>query len=115
MKELKPAAHPVGTSVLIEDLFFNVPARRKFLKSDLTETRNVIEIVTSYALCHPEAALILSLEGEKVLDVSPSPTVEQRIEDVYGREFIEEKAGPEFERMEAELDDDREQTTRGTA
>ena len=84
-KGLEPAAHPVGTSVLVENLFYNVPARRKFLKSDLKETRNVIESVTSYALCHPKVSFTLVLEGERVLDLPATGPLESRIEDVYGR------------------------------
>jgi DNA mismatch repair protein MutL len=92
---LEPAAHPKGTTVTVEDLFFNVPARRKFLKGDLKETRSVIETVTSYALAHPGVGFVLSVEGETVINARPVPSIRERIADLYGGDFLEEMVGVE--------------------
>jgi DNA mismatch repair protein MutL len=75
-----------GTRVEVADLFFNVPARRKFLKSDATELRACVEIVTQLALAHPEAAFELR-SGERVLlAVPPDQPVEERVREVVGAE-----------------------------
>ena len=59
MRDVKDAAHPRGTTITIRDLFFNVPARRKFLRSEATETFHLTNLVTHYALAHPEIAFTL--------------------------------------------------------
>jgi DNA mismatch repair protein MutL len=61
---------PVGTSVRVEDIFFNVPARLKFLKKDITERRQVDELVTRYALAYPHVRVQLFQDGKPVLMTS---------------------------------------------
>src|ERR687886_2710812 len=56
MRDVKDAAHPKGTTITVRDLFFNVPARRKFLRSEATESFHLTNLVTHYALAHPEIA-----------------------------------------------------------
>ena len=56
MRDVKDAAHPRGTTLTVRDLFFNVPARRKFLRSEATESFHLANLVTHYALAHPEIA-----------------------------------------------------------
>src|ERR1043165_4690248 len=53
IRDVKGAAHPVGTTITVRDLFFNVPARRKFLRSEATESFHLMNLVTHYALAHP--------------------------------------------------------------
>jgi DNA mismatch repair protein MutL len=68
----QPVGAPSGTVVRVEDLFFNVPARRKFLKTDSTERRHIDDLVTRYALAYPNVRFQLSQEGKKSLQTSGS-------------------------------------------
>src|ERR1041385_6618478 len=54
LRDVKDAAHPRGTTIVVRDLFFNTPARRKFLRSEATESYHLTNLVTHYALAHPE-------------------------------------------------------------
>src|SRR5213596_2371526 len=67
MRDVKDAADPRGTTVVMRDLFFNVPARRKFLRSEATESFHLTNLVTHYALAHPEIAFTLMNNGREVL------------------------------------------------
>src|ERR687885_791588 len=67
MRDVKDAAHPKGTTITVRDLFFNVPARRKFLRSEATESFHLTNLVTHYALAHPEIAFTLVNNGREVL------------------------------------------------
>lgn len=72
-----------GTSMLVQNLFFNTPARRKFLKSDNTEFRHVFDAVQRVALSHPEIALKFISDDEVLLDLRPA-SVDQRVLDIFG-------------------------------
>jgi DNA mismatch repair protein MutL len=61
---------PAGTSVRVDDLFYNVPARRKFLKSELTERRQVNQLMARYALAYPNVRFMLEIEGRLTLHTS---------------------------------------------
>lgn len=67
IKSVKTVGVPIGTTARVEDLFFNVPARLKFLKSDTTERRHIDELVTRYALAYPEIRFDLQQEGRRSL------------------------------------------------
>ena len=71
MRDVKDAAHPRGTTIAVRDLFFNVPARRKFLRSEATETFHLANLVTHYALAHPEIAFTFVNNGRDVVRASP--------------------------------------------
>lgn len=66
-----PCATNVGTSVTVSDLFFNVPARRKFLKSEAAELRRIVEFVQQVALSHPDIAFSLDHDGRELLTLQP--------------------------------------------
>lgn len=72
VEALRPAAHPVGTSVDIRELFFNIPARRKFLRSDKTEFDHLEQVVRRIALARPEIGFQLRHNGRAVLDLVPA-------------------------------------------
>ncbi|MFZ0819081.1 MAG: DNA mismatch repair endonuclease MutL [Candidatus Acidiferrales bacterium] len=69
---VKPAGVPTGTTITVSDLFYSVPARRKFLKSETTELGHIASLVTHYALAHPERQFILKTPSQEILNVSPA-------------------------------------------
>ena len=75
---------PVGTLVEIRDLFFNMPARRKFLKSDRAESARVSKLVTQLALGYPEVGFSLKSSGRQVMQCGPAETVTERFYQLYG-------------------------------
>jgi DNA mismatch repair protein MutL len=89
MRDVKDAAHPQGTTITVRDLFFNVPARRKFLRSEATESFHLTNLVTHYALAHPEIAFTLTNNGREVLRVAPARDLRERAYQVFGAEFLD--------------------------
>ena len=91
---VRPAAHVVGTTIEVRDLFFNVPARRKFVRSDATETGHVVRMVERLALSRPEISFQLR-SGERVLidaqttAADPQPLV-ARVRAIIGADFLEQ-------------------------
>jgi len=77
-----------GTSIAVQDLFFNTPARRKFLKSSNTEFRHTYDVVQRAMLSHPEVGLKFTSDNEVVLDVKPA-TLEQRVLNIFGQRQAE--------------------------
>ncbi|MBV5308956.1 DNA mismatch repair endonuclease MutL [Chromatium okenii] len=87
----RPAAHPVGTSVDLYDIFYNMPARRKFLRSVNTEFAHLEQVVRRVALARPDIALQLRHQGRLVLDVAASADddagVASRLNQLLGQNF----------------------------
>lgn len=77
---------PPGTVVEVKDLFFNTPARRKFLKATQTEQRHIIDIISRYALAYPQIRFNLSINGRTLLSLKPGSTLEERIAGIWGKE-----------------------------
>jgi DNA mismatch repair protein MutL len=75
---------PEGTAVHVADLFYNLPARRKFLKSDAAESAQVSRVVTQLALGYPEIGFTLTSSGRKVLQCPPVSTLRDRLYQLYG-------------------------------
>src|SRR5690349_22688346 len=88
MREVKDAAHPRGTTLSVRDLFFNVPARRKFLRSEATETYHLTNLVTHYALAHPEIAFTFVNNGREVVRTAPAKDLRERAYQIFGEEFL---------------------------
>jgi len=87
----EPAAHPVGTTVEVRDLFFNVPARRKFLRAERTETQHIARMVERLALSRFEIAFSLTVGRRSLADYPVARTreeCERRVAQVVGDEFI---------------------------
>jgi DNA mismatch repair protein MutL len=89
MRDVRDAAHPRGTTIVVRDLFFNVPARRKFLRSEATESFHLTNLVTHYALAHPEIAFTLTNNGREILRVAPAKDLRERAYQVFGTEFLD--------------------------
>ena len=73
-----------GTAIDVADLFYNLPARRKFLKSDGAESAQVSRIVTQLALCYPEIGFTLTSAGRKVIQCPPVASLRDRLYQLYG-------------------------------
>ncbi len=86
--EPRPCAATVGTRVEVRDLFFNVPARRKFLKSTATESAQVTDAVFYAALSRPDVTFTLTREGRRVREYLRAPSREARVRDVLGGEEL---------------------------
>lgn len=89
MRDVAPAARPRGTTIAVRDLFFNVPARRKFLRSEATESFHLTNLVTHYALAHPEISFALTNNGREVLRAAPAADLRERAYQIFGDDFIE--------------------------
>lgn len=79
---------PVGTTVIVENLFSNVPARRKFLKKDVSEAIAVSTYVEKIALSRPDIAIRLIIDGNMKLDTAGDGKIESAMYAVFGREFV---------------------------
>src|SRR6266487_3085714 len=88
LRSVKTVSWEKGTEVTVRDLFFNVPARRKFLRSNETELGHITRLVTHYALAHPEARFSLSSEGRSLMDCVPVLTLRERVYQLFGEDFL---------------------------
>ena len=89
MRDVKDAAHPRGTTIAVRDLFFNVPARRKFLRSEATETFHLTNLVTHYALAHPEIAFAFVNNGRDAVRAVAAKNLRERAYQIFGEAFLE--------------------------
>ena len=89
MRNVKDAAHPRGTTIVVRDLFFNMPARRKFLRAEATETFHLTNLVTHYALAHPEIAFTFVNNGREVIRAAPAKDLRERAYQIFGGDFLE--------------------------
>jgi DNA mismatch repair protein MutL len=87
---VKPAGLPAGTSISVADIFYCVPARRKFLKSETTELGHIASLVTHYALAHPETHFVLRTPSQLVLDCAPVEKLSERVYQLFGRQALDE-------------------------
>ena len=89
MRDVKDAAHPRGTTIVVRDLFFNTPARRKFLRSEATESYHLTNLVTHYALAHPELHFTLTNNGRETLRVAAAKDLRERAYQIFGSQFLD--------------------------
>ena len=87
---VKPAGLPAGTTVSVADIFYCVPARRKFLKSDTTELGHIASLVTHYALANPSRQFILSTPTQEVINCAPAEKLADRVYQLFGRQGLDE-------------------------
>ncbi|MBI4389379.1 MAG: DNA mismatch repair endonuclease MutL [Nitrospinae bacterium] len=86
----KEVAHPRGTTVEARHIFFNTPARKKFLKGDATEFAHIAQAVTHQALAYPRIHFTLTHNGRQVLNVLPTEHAQYRIAELFGTELAKE-------------------------
>ncbi len=84
------AGAPAGTTLTVRDLFFNTPARRKFLKSETTELAHVTALVTHYALAHPDKHFELHSATHALLVAPPVRQAAERIFQIFGQDTLEQ-------------------------
>ncbi|MCI0350878.1 MAG: DNA mismatch repair endonuclease MutL [Acidobacteriales bacterium] len=103
MLRVEDAGLPLGTSIAVRDLFFNVPARKKFLKAESTELSHIASLVTHYALAHPDKHFELHSTSNAVLVAPPVAGHRERIYQIFGRDTLDEliplAAVMQFERV----------------
>jgi DNA mismatch repair protein MutL len=87
--DVKDAGCPTGTLIEIRDLFFNMPARRKFLRSPQTETVHVRQMFLLQALAWPAVGMSLTLDGRRSWALAPGASVAERIRELFGQELLE--------------------------
>lgn len=90
ISQTKPAAGPVGTSIAVRNLFFNTPARRKFLRTPQTEQGRCIDAARDLAMAHPEVGFTVTSDGRTSLDVPPGQSPRERALAVLGMELADQ-------------------------
>ncbi|MFP6880424.1 MAG: DNA mismatch repair endonuclease MutL, partial [Roseibacillus sp.] len=88
LRDVRDAGCPPGTTVEVRDLFYNIPARRKFLRSETTEAAHIDYQVRLHALACPEARVIHRKDGRTAFDVAASSDRRVRIGDLFGRDLL---------------------------
>ena len=90
MARVEEAGLPDGTSITVRDLFFNTPARKKFLKAESTELSHIASLVTHYALAHPEKHFELHSAANAMLVAPPVAGYSERVYQVFGKETLDQ-------------------------
>lgn len=88
LKEMKEAPPYTGTSIEVKDLFFNTPARKKFLKTNNTETYHIIDTVTKAAISHWDIGFSLTTDHHETLNLSVASGIKERLIQIFGNEFV---------------------------
>jgi DNA mismatch repair protein MutL len=118
LRDVKEVAWEVGTRLEVRDLFYNTPARRKFLKSESTELGHIAGLVTHYALAHPDKSFRLVSLSNEILNVSPVSSLRERVYQVMGAQTLEQlmEIAPVERRMTlAAAPDSEEESTSAAA
>jgi DNA mismatch repair protein MutL len=84
------AALSGGTIITVRDLFFNVPARKKFLRSEQTEIAHIASLITHYSLAHPDKSFLLRHNNSELLNVTPVSAQRERVFQVFGSQMLED-------------------------
>ena len=87
---VKPEGLPAGTTISVADLFYCVPARRNFLKSETTELGHIASLVTHYALAHPDKQFVLKTPTQEIIHATAVETMAERVYQLFGRQALEE-------------------------
>lgn len=86
--EISSTGCPPGTIIEVQDIFCNVPARRKFLRSSATEEIHIKNIFTVQAIAHPDIGFTLQLDGRELYNLVPSTSLDDRLKDLFGEELF---------------------------
>src|SRR5205085_6202969 len=88
--KVEEAGLPAGTCITVRDLFFNIPARKKFLKAESTELSHIASLVTHYALAHPDKHFELHSATNPMLVAPPVAGYSERVYQVFGKEVLDQ-------------------------
>ncbi len=88
--KVEEMALPRGTTITVRDLFFNVPARKKFLRTEPTELAHIAALVTHYSLAHPDKTFQLRHGASELLSVTPVGEVRERVFQIFGSQVLSE-------------------------
>ena len=102
MLDVSESALPAGTTISVRDLFYNVPARRKFLRTEKTELAHIASLVTHYSLAHLDKSFLLRNEQGELLHVTPVANLGERVYQVFGGSTRDQLV--EIERVSRELE-----------
>ncbi len=80
----------IGTTIEVRDIFFNMPARKKFLKSDNTENHHIIDVITKEAIAQYKTAFALTMDGQDVLKLPRTSSEKERLLQIFGKELFDE-------------------------
>jgi len=87
---VNPEGLPLGTTISVADLFYCVPARRNFLKSETTELGHIASLVTHYALAHPDKQFVLKTPTQEIIHATAVETMAERVYQLFGRQALDE-------------------------
>ena len=87
---VNPEGLPAGTTISVADLFYCVPARRNFLKSETTELGHIASLVTHYALAHPDKQFVLKTPTQEIIQATAVETMAERVYQLFGRQALDE-------------------------
>jgi DNA mismatch repair protein MutL len=87
---VNPEGLPSGTTISVADLFYCVPARRNFLKSETTELGHIASLVTHYALAHPDKQFVLKTPTQEIIHATAVETMAERVYQLFGRQALDE-------------------------
>jgi DNA mismatch repair protein MutL len=87
---VNPEGLPAGTTITVADLFYCVPARRNFLKSETTELGHIASLVTHYALAHPDKQFVLKTPTQEIIHATAVETMAERVYQLFGRQALDE-------------------------
>jgi DNA mismatch repair protein MutL len=88
IESVSDSGEPRGTSIEVRAIFFNVPARRKFLRGEETESAHIIHQMQSLALAHPDVAMTLLRDGKKLWQAAATAGLGVRLRDLFGEDFL---------------------------
>src|SRR6478672_12319140 len=114
MLRCEEAALGGGTVITVRDLFYNVPARRKFLRTEQTELAHIASLVTHYSLAHPDKMFRLSSGPNELLHVTPVASMRERVYQVFGSQVLDElvEIGTRETQLLGPADEDEERVAR---
>jgi DNA mismatch repair protein MutL len=87
---VNPEGLPSGTTISVADLFYCVPARRNFLKSETTELGHIASLITHYALAHPDKQFVLKTPTQEIIHATAVETMSERVYQLFGRQALDE-------------------------
>jgi len=105
-------SRPPGTTISVRDLFYNVPARKKFLRSDQTELAHIASLATHYSLAHPKKSFQLTHSSSQLLDVTPVETLQERVYQVFGNQTLEDLIDLDYVERDLEVVEADDRSTR---